>query len=246
MSGMTEAEVAELVDRALALDDDDDARWDIVPKLHLEGGRAAFAAGERLCRASQARQRELGADILAQVGVTKGSAASSGPFRDEAMRVLLDLAEREEEPAVLASICHAFGHLDDPRGIAVLVRLREHPDAQVRYAVAHGLSARPERAALDALIALSADPDANVRDWATFGLARQSDEDYPELREALAARIDDPDLQTRAEALHGLATRGDRRAIGPLLAWRANAWEDGDDGLLEEALEVLGESGGER
>jgi len=244
---MTAREVAEKVDWALSLDDDLDdgkARWDIVSELHSEGGRAAFEAAERLCRAGEAKRRVLGADILAQVGVTPGSGgASVGPFRDAAMRVLLDLVERESEPEILASICSAFGHLKDPRAVGPLVRLREHPAEKVRLAVVFGLLARPERETLDALIELSADDDADVRDWATFGLARQSDADYPALREALAARIDDPDVETRAEALHGLATRGDRRALGPLLEWGEKRWEASDPALLDEALEALGEAG---
>ena len=32
------------------------------------------------------------------------------------------------------------------------------------------------------------------------------------LRDALAARLDDPDEETRLEAVHGLALRGDQRA----------------------------------
>ncbi|HZM75472.1 MAG TPA: HEAT repeat domain-containing protein [Candidatus Limnocylindrales bacterium] len=244
MSEMTEREVADSVDLALSLDDDDNARWDIVSKLHFEGGQAAFDAAERLCVSTAATGRMLGADILGQVGFTLGSGgASEGPFRDAAMRALLDLVEREGDAEVLAHICAAFGHLKDPRAVGPLVRLREHPDAWVRFSVACGLMARPEREALDALIELSADPDEDVRNWATFGLAQQTDQDFPELREALAARTDDPDLETRAEALHGLATRGDRRALGPLLEWREKRWEVSDPELLDEALEALGEVG---
>src|SRR5688572_16254863 len=85
-----------------------------ISELHRGGGQAAFDAAERLCAASETKRRVLGADILAQVGVAPGSGgARVGPFRDAAMRVLLDLVEREEEPAVLASACTAFAHLAD-------------------------------------------------------------------------------------------------------------------------------------
>ena len=51
-----------------------------------------------------------------------------------------------------------------------------------------------------------------MRDWATFALGTLADEDTPALRDALAARLDDPDEDTRLEAVHGLALRGDHRA----------------------------------
>ncbi len=35
------------------------------------------------------------------------------------------------------------------------------------------------------------------------------------MRDALAARLDDPDEDTRLEAVHGLALRGDPRATAP-------------------------------
>ena len=65
---------------------------------------------------------------------------------------------------------------------------------------------------MEALIALSADADADVRDWATFALGTLAAADTPELREALAARVEDADEDTRLEAVHGLALRGDTRA----------------------------------
>ena len=73
-------------------------------------------------------------------------------------------------------------------------------------------AAVPARTTLAALIALSADPEAAVRDWATFALGTLAEQDSPALRDALAARLDDPDEDTRLEAIHGLALRGDDRA----------------------------------
>ena len=82
-------------------------------------------------------------------------------------------------------------------------------------------SARPSRSrsagaegddVLAALIELSADASSGVRDWATFALGTLAREDSEALRDALAARLDDPDEETRLEAVHGLAVRGDHRA----------------------------------
>ncbi|WP_435738617.1 HEAT repeat domain-containing protein [Cellulosimicrobium sp. PMB13] len=70
----------------------------------------------------------------------------------------------------------------------------------------------PEVVAL--AVRLTTDPVPRVRDWATFVLAQQFREvDTPELRDALAARLDDDDRETRQEALVGLAYRRDPRAL---------------------------------
>lgn len=63
-------------------------------------------------------------------------------------------------------------------------------------------------------IRLTGDVDKKTRDWACFALAEQWREiDTPELREALVARLDDIDHDTRLEALVGLAYRRDNRAL---------------------------------
>ncbi|WP_344135081.1 HEAT repeat domain-containing protein [Luedemannella flava] len=241
---LTDQEVADLVGLALraVAAGDEDGRWQVVTHLHGEGGQPALDAARELCGHEQAAHRELGADILSQVG------GSKGPLRYAAVRALLDTARDEQDPAVLRAIAVALGHRADARAIPVFARLRSHPAAEVRDAVAFGLLDLPERAANDILIALSADPESGVRHWATFGLARMTDADFPELRDALAARAGDADLDTRVEAIHGLATRRDPRALPALLdSLTVLDAADGDvDGnLVDEALFVLVASTGD-
>jgi HEAT repeat protein len=71
----------------------------------------------------------------------------------------------------------------------------------------------PNTRALDALITLTSDENSDVRDWATFGLGAQLDVDDEHIREALLARLDDPDGDTAGEAIFGLAARNDPRVI---------------------------------
>ena len=84
---------------------------------------------------------------------------------------------------------------------------------------------------MDALIRLSRDEHSDVRDWATFALGMLASEDTEDLREALVARLDDPDAETRLEAVHGLALRGDPRAVEPALELLAAAAESEGDGM---------------
>jgi HEAT repeat protein len=116
---------------------------------------------------------------------------------------------------VLYSITTGFGHIGDERSLAILISLHTHPDPVVRYGVVSGLLRRPDAAALDTLITLSADEDAQVRDWSTFGLARQTDKDFPRLRDALADRLNDDDDDTR---LDGICQVKLRRFVPRLLA----------------------------
>jgi HEAT repeat protein len=94
-------------------------------------------------------------------------------------------------------------------------------DASDRRRTANKLVAlrnRPVEAwKVESLIELSRDAADEVRDWATFALATR-DDDCEEVSAALLERVNDTDLDTRSEALWGLARRQDLRALSPLCA----------------------------
>jgi HEAT repeat protein len=158
--------------------------------------------------------------------------------------VLLRLLEEDDQPAVLSSAAVGLGHLHDDRAIERLAALAPHPDAQVRRGVVHGLMGHDDDRAVAALIGLSQDPDPSVRDWATFSLGVQTDRDTPEVREALAARLGEPDPEDRGDAILGLARRGDSRALAAALdaAPQSNEhWRP-----VNQAIVVLGAATGDR
>jgi HEAT repeat protein len=165
-----------------------------------------------LAAAADPRARMVAAYVAGRLGVPDRThpAASAA--------LLESLGSRESHPDVLAVVAEAFGVLGDRWGLAWLLGLRRHPDAAVRDAVAFALAGREARLAVDALAELSADPDPAVRDWATFALGAVGAEDTPAVRAALAARLDDGDVDARIEAVHGLALRDDDRAAEPALA----------------------------
>ncbi|HWS31209.1 MAG TPA: HEAT repeat domain-containing protein [Actinoplanes sp.] len=219
--------------------DDENRRWDLISHLHLHGGQDALDIAGRLAGDPDPARRVLAADVLGQLGAAPGRAAADGPFRNDAVTLLHTMARDETDPGVLYSVTTGLGHIGDERSLAPLIRLHTHADPEVRHGVVFGLLRRPEKPAVDTLVTLSADEDAHVRDWATFGLARQSDQDFPRLRDALAARLDDEDTDTRIEAVHGLATRGDERVMQPLLDILQDPPESSDSGLVSEALCAL-------
>jgi HEAT repeat protein len=211
----------------------------LVVELHLRGGAEALAAAQRLCGSPEAVCRALGVDILAQLGAAAGGDLTRHVLHPAIVEGLLETAGAERDPLVLAALAVAFGHRRDLRCLPVLAGWRTHPDPEVRHAVAVSAGTLQVPAAYDVLIELSGDPEPWVRDWATFGLARQTDADFPRLRDALAARTGDPDRDTRTEAVYGLATRGDPRAIPALLDLLATPAPDGDIADLDEALHAL-------
>ncbi|MEV4945882.1 ankyrin repeat domain-containing protein [Streptomyces sp. NPDC053755] len=116
----------------------------------------------------------------------------------------------------------------EPAGLGELLPFAAHPDAEVRRALGTaltGLVPAGHARALDTLLALSGDHDSGVRDWATLALAEVPG-DTPVLREALAARLGDPDPDVVAEAARGLAMRQDPRAPDALAALLADGAPD--------------------
>jgi HEAT repeat protein len=204
-------------------------------------------------------ERTLGADILGQLGYTE----AAFPFRAVSLPVLEKLL-RDPETQVARAALIALHHLGAHESLSQIIALADHESADIRQSVAFALLGQSDPAAVRTLIALSSDSDAQVRDWATFGLGAQIDDDSPEIRDALANRVRDPDPETRAEALSGLVKRGDARALEPLRsALRSDivgtldveaardlgdpallpdlealrSWWDVDPKLLEEAIE---------
>jgi HEAT repeat protein len=166
--------------------------------------------------------RGVAAYLLGQLGTPVRS------FPAESAAALEGMAANEADPDVLAAVAHGFGHLGAEYGLDTLLRLATHGDARVREAVAISLAGSEAESGLAALIALSRDEASEVRDWATFALGSLAPQDTPELRDALAERMEDTDPGTRLEAVHGLAIRGDRRAVEPALELLAAAAADGE------------------
>jgi HEAT repeat protein len=205
-----------------------------VAELHRRTDRPAFEAACRLAGAESSADRELGVDILGQIGYP-----ADRPFLEETLPILT-AACADDRTEVLSAAITALGHVGDHRALPSVLRHAGHDCDDMRYRVAVALPAvagdPPAEEAVAALILLSADPDPQVRDWATFGLGSQLDVDSELVRDALAARLTDEEGDTAGEALLGLARRRDQRALAPLLAWLVD--EPGN--LIVEAAAELG------
>jgi hypothetical protein len=202
--------------------------------LHLRGEETIFTEASLLCRSPEIHKRRIGADILGQLGVPHRS------FRERSVVTLLTMLEQEQDPAVLHAISIALSHRRDPRAIEPLIKLQHHPDWEVRFGVAAGLSGYEDEQAIAALLELTRDLHEHVRDWATFGLGTLISSDTEALRAALLARLDDEDEITRGEALLGLARRHDPRVVEPILQDLEQLAEMETDQLALEKAESIG------
>lgn len=200
----------ELIKIALS-EEDEELAWQPVTILHYRANREVFEIAQLLCKSKNARERKLGVDILGQ------SSIPEKVFIEEALPIFFDLLEKEQDIDVLSSIGIALGHIGDARAIKPLIKLKDHPNADVRFGVVYGLLCQTEDLAINTLIELSNDEDEEVRNWATFGLGSQIDIDNNEIRVALFNRISECNSEIRGEAFVGLAKRGDEKVIEPLL-----------------------------
>jgi HEAT repeat protein len=170
-----------------------------------------LAVAVTFCGSDESALRATGAGLLAQLCDLGNGLAG------EALGALEPLLAREDDLGVIRIALHGVAATRLPDGLVSALRFASHLDPGVRLDATHALySCAGEPAAqraIDALIVLSADPDDDVRDWATFGLGTDIDGDGPDVRDALAARLDDPHLDVREEAAVGLARRGDTRAF---------------------------------
>lgn len=183
-------------------ENDEDKYWSIIAELHERGSKSEFDAAKKLVKSEDAIKREIGADILGQLGWSKKL------YQQESVSILIQLLH-DNNIDVISSAAFSLGHRNDSKAIPFLVELVEHQNSRVRHGVVFGLSGLDDEIAVGALIKLSHDKNFDVRNWATFGLGSLCEIDTKELREALHERISDREYEIRGEALVGLALRKD-------------------------------------
>lgn len=185
--------------------------WDVIYEFHRRGGREIFQQATIWCRSAIRQERQLGADILGQLGWQKDQ------FRKQSIKLLIGLLD-DKDTDVIASAAYALGHRRATEAVPKLVSLGHHSKAKVRQGVVSGLLTQTHEDAIYALVELSADRCKEVRNWATFGLGTQIDIDNDVIRDALIERLSDPYLDVRIEALIGLSNRKHPQAAEWVLA----------------------------
>lgn len=209
--------------------------WNAIRILHERGTAEGFQAARSLCESPCPFEQRMGCNILAQLG------GRDMPFASASFPVVVSIIRKTEDLDTLACALCALGWFGDPRGVGEALPFLNHPYSGVRYWVTQVLTALCEDPrSIDGLICLTSDAAVEVRDWATFGLGSMTDQDTPAIRQALLARLADPDDIVRGEALVGLAKRQDQRVVEPLRqALESGIYENGISDYAGEALEAL-------
>ena len=210
---------AEIIAAAYATQDEE-AYWHLIGTLHGRGTETEFRAAEELAHDQDPIKREIGADILGQLGWAKQH------YQQESVAILIKLLSDPCDD-VIASAAFSLGHRNDILAVPALKKHLRHPDPRVRHGIAFGLKGLDDEAAVQGLIELSKDADKEVRNWATFGLGSQCDIDTAELRAALIARTEDDNPEIRGEALVGLASRQDRTVTEKIAKELSGEFEGG-------------------
>lgn len=96
--------------------------WDAIHILHLRATREIFEVARRLCTSPIAKEREVGLNILAQIGGGKPV------FLKQSVSLLIERLQ-DRSVRVVSAAGAGLGHRDDPRAIPHLIALKNHPNS---------------------------------------------------------------------------------------------------------------------
>lgn len=211
--------------------------WANIHELRRRPTQEVFDQALSLIKSESDKEKIIGIDVLAQLGFPKR-------FNEKkAMQIYFEILKTETNPKVIASTLSAFGHKTKALSNRQILRLRDfknHRYSDVRYYLVQALGGIEKQSAIEILIELSKDRHSEVRDWATFNLGSQIEMNNSMISEALWARVSDKDINTRREAIAGLAQRKDPRVKEILIEELQNIDEYGS--IILESIEEFGDT----
>ena len=181
-----------------------DAPMPSLVALHRRATREVFDRAAALVCDSDTTQRDLGVQILRNLGDEQLDGCR--PFRDETVALMRTRLCDETDPAVVRWIVSALGYHRGKEALSQVVALADHPDERVRFHVAAALPSlvdldRVEPEAADALIRLCHDDDAETRFYALYAATREiAGLDVQAVTDMAAQLVNDPDEHVRVMA----------------------------------------------
>lgn len=208
--------------------------WENIFELRTRPCQAVFSQAFQLAQSNDEKSQRIGIDILAQLG------QSPRFHQTESIALFFQCLSKATSIKIIETLLYAIGHNNDNLTEKQILQLCDTPlkSSRIRYALTFSLLGISHPLAIAMLIKLSKDKVVAVRDWATFGLGTQIETNTPEIIEALWQRCRDSDSNVQAEAIAGLAQRGDRRII-PIISQLLKGGEFVI--LIFEAILILGD-----
>ena len=182
--------------------------WDNISELRSRPTKEVFERALLLTHSKVKKERIIGIDILAQLGF------EPRPFLKQTLKRYFEILENEKDADTIMSLLFAIGHNNEKltgKQISKIVEFKNHKDIGVRQGVVSTLLSVENNKAITCLIELTNDKCTSIRDWATFGIGTQIEINNPKIIEALWNRVKDSNIETRHEAIVGLAIRNDER-----------------------------------
>ena len=136
---MDSEKIQSLFAQTLVGDYESEEAWAAVFALRMDGNREIFEYAAAWCRSDGPVKRARAAAILCQLqraSLLQMPYAPEWMFRDESYELITNMLGNEKNPLVLDSAISALGHLRNPNAIPIILRYQDHPDQDVRFAVA--------------------------------------------------------------------------------------------------------------
>lgn len=208
--------------------------WDNVRELRSRGSQEVFDKCEKLLHSENEKERLIAAEILSQLGLPPR------PFIKETLKLFFEILEKETSSQVISTILFGIGHNNEhltEKETEFICSFKENKNSDIKHGLVFALGGIKHMVAIDTLIECTKDKNNTVRDWATFGLGSQADHDNMKIRTALWDRISDRHMNTKQEAILGLARRKDER-VNEIIK-RELQEIDNYNCLLFESIEAL-------
>ena len=188
-----------------------DQYWDIVAELNTRATTEMVEAAQSMFESANWHKRVMAVHILGEMTLRNPSKNCYQSYAVEQTHEILCRALRDQCLQVVIAALRGLGYRPAPEAVTAIMQYADHPDAQVRKAVAVSLGSYAQNQCLDVLLRLAADANDDVRDWATFSLNLicQNGIDTPAVRERLWVNMYDTYGEVRGEAILGLAMRKD-------------------------------------
>lgn len=216
LADLVEMTDSELLELAIADESKDTQSRPALVVLQLRDTDQLFQSVKELLKSPIAAARAVAVYVLKEkVGAS---------HLEEARTLVTDLFADEHEACVIVALVYATERLKMPNQSKLTLGLEKHASKDVRLALAFALDSHQDFKGIDMLVDLTNDKEDEVRDWAVFGLGVLGSVNCPQVNDALFARMDDPIVEIRHQALEGLAKRRDRRALPVLVRELEIGW----------------------